>query len=439
MRLSVVHTAMLLSALRALCVLLLGASVAGAQLVSGDWGYTLTSEGVPPAQVVVITTYNGLGGNVVVPSEIDGKPVRRVGNGTTSIDSLSRITRIVFPDGITSIAAAAFYRCGNLTNVHLGTTVTNIGLTTFARCSRLTSIQMPNSVTALGDYAFWRGASLTNAMLSSSLTNIGFATFADCPKLAEIVIPSSVTDVGNYAFNNAIGLTNVVMPQALTNIGDYAFSFCRTLPKVTIPNSVRTIGSNAFAQCLSLAEVTIGKGVTNVGYAAFIYSDSLITVTIPDAVLSLPDDLFFDSARLTSVIIGSGVSGIGDDAFGSCESLSSVLFRGAPPTATGTNMNMFGLSTPQIYFLPGAPGWGALFAGRPTSVFAPVAEEAGFVGAGQFSFGWSGTGQVPMDVQRRSSLSGVDSWDTVARGVTDGAFVDTNPPAGSAYYRSVLP
>lgn len=432
------HLTMIFRLLLVLAVLASGAWPVLAQQ-SDPWGYTVTIEGRPPNQTtnVTITNYYGPGGSVVVPEQIDGKTVRQIGNGSAAIDPQARLTGIVIPGTVTTIASYAFRRGTNLTSVTLGHGVVKVGYNTFGECGNLQAIHLPDSVTELGDYAFHKGTNLVTATLSSGLTNIGVAMFSECRSLTEVVIPPAVTRIGDYAFANGTALTNVVIPYGVTNIGQYAFGHCRSLTRVVIPDSVHTIGRNAFASCFDMASIDLGQGLTNIDYAALIYCDSLTTVTLPDSLSQLPADLLYNSVNLVSVIVGSGVTGIGDEAFGDCGNLASILFRGAPPMATGTNQNIFGNSTPEIFVEPGTTGWGTLFAGRPVQPFEPEPVLTGF-SQGAFAFAWTGTGRIPMDVQRRTSLvSG--SWSNIATGVADGAYVDEGTPAGGAYYRAVLP
>ena len=79
---------------------------------------------------ITIIYYTGNGGDVVIPSEIDGKPV-------TSIDNL------------------AFADCTGLTNVTIPESVTSIDKGAFAVCTGLTSITIPDSVTSIGAFAFY--------------------------------------------------------------------------------------------------------------------------------------------------------------------------------------------------------------------------------------------------------------------------------------------
>jgi hypothetical protein len=438
MRQYVVHAAMFSPALRALCVLLLSASVAGAQFVSGDWGYSVGKQGRPAVEFVTITNYLGpAGGNAVVPSVIDGKPVRGIGNGSASIDSQSRLASIVVPDSVTAINQQAFYRSTNLANVSLANGLTTIGLVAFYE-SGITSIVVPDTVTSLGTYAFSRAPRLTNVVLGVGVTNIGQATFADSPNLRRVVIPPGVKDIGDYAFNNCFNLASAPIPQGVTNIGFAAFSRCFPLTNIVIPDTVRRVGDKAFNECVAATDLVLGAGLTNAGLAAFAYVDNVKSVVVPPGLTNIPGDFLLGSVSLSSVILGPGVKNIGDFALGDGPSLQSVLFKGNIPNLSGTNRDVFGTSTNvTVFVLPGTTGWGPTFAGRPTLWFMPRPIQSSF-SAGSFGFGWTGSGVIPMNVQRRASLVEGD-WSPIATGVTNAMFADTNTPSGRAYYRAALP
>lgn len=437
-------------------LLLASAALASGQLVSGDWGYSVSSEAGTGAQVVTIREYKGSGGPAVVPALIDGMPVRTIGGGLGQLDrfNANKLTGIVIPDSVTTIAPYAFWQCYTLASVTLGSNVKTTGYGAFAYCNALASIAIPDSLTTLGDYTFFRARAMTNATLGAGLKSIGIAAFSDSPLLTGMVIPHGVTSIGNFAFNNNTGLSSIVIPDSVITIGSHAFGNCDSLTSIVIPDSVTSIGERAFEQTANLSSVTLGQGLVSIGAGAFWLCDALTSLTIPDGVRELPRDLFFDCANLAAVVIGYGVTNIGQAAFAARSNLTSVVFKGNVPslvypvvTTTNnvtmtnfvTHTNVFGSnSSPTVFVLPATTGWGALFGGRTTGLFAPVAGQADFDGASQFTFTWSGTGEVPMNVQRRDSFD-AGSWATVATGVMHGAFVDTNPPPRSAYYRSVLP
>ena len=74
---------------------------------------------------VIITGYNGQGGAVTLPLEIDGKAV--IGIGDDAFKNKTSVTSIVIPLGVTSIGSEAFQGCTGLTTVTIPTSVTSIG------------------------------------------------------------------------------------------------------------------------------------------------------------------------------------------------------------------------------------------------------------------------------------------------------------------------
>ncbi len=434
----VVFAGVLPSLLRLLILLLVSAASAAGQLVFGDWGYTNISQGRPPTNltVAVITNYIGAPGIATVPALIGTNQVRTVGGGSASIDPQSRLTGIVLPDSVTTIGQFAFYGSTNIASVTFGTGILTIDYAAFGE-SGLTSVTVPDSVTTLGTYAFYKMPRLTNATFGSGITNIGLATFSDSTNLRSVALPPGLKAIGEYAFANNRALTNTAIPLGVTNIGRSAFGGCTNLLAAVIPDAVLSIGREAFKECAAMTNIVLGAGVTNIAFGAFAYCDGLVSVAMPPGVTNVVGGLFYQSASLQSVTFGSGVVSIGDFALGDCPSLRSVLFKGNPPVLSGVEQNVFGNSTNAVFVMPQASGWGATFAGRPTMFFMP---QAAAVASSEstFSFAWTGTGDIAMDVQRRTSL--VDGvWSNIATGVTAGVFVDPATPEGSGYYRAILP
>ena len=200
------------------------------------------------------------------------------------------------PDGIEMIAGGAFSACKNLVAIIIPNSVTDIsgyiggglelqspvmnahvffsllgtysgeysipdGIETIADAafswrSGLTSVTIPNSVTSIGNSAFYGCSNLTSVTISNSVTSIGNSAFYGCSNLTSVAIPNSVTSIGNHAFRDCYGLTSVTIPNSVTSIGSGAFSGCSGLTSVTIPNSVTSIGIVAFGGCKELSSIT---------------------------------------------------------------------------------------------------------------------------------------------------------------------------------------
>ena len=147
-----------------------------------------------------ITHYKGSSLDLVIPGEIAGKKVTRIGNND---------------DG------KAFHPFQNkgLSSVSIPNTVTFIAAYAF-QGNELTSLTIPNSVSIIGDYAF------------------------DTNKLTEVTISASANNIGNHAFKGN-QLIEVIIPTSVTRIGGEAFKG-NQLTKVTLLGTPETIASNAF-------------------------------------------------------------------------------------------------------------------------------------------------------------------------------------------------
>ncbi len=306
---------------------------------------------------VTITRYTGNGGNVVIPSEIDGKSVTSIGDW--AFEDCTGLTSVTIPDSVTSIGDWAFEDCTGLTSVTIPDSVKSIGNYAFLSCTGLTSVIIPDSVTSIGSWTFSYCTGLTNVMIPDSVTSIGDWAFEDCTGLTSVTIPGSVTSIGDGAFEFCDGLTSITIPDSVTSISEEAFSGCDGLTVIsvdknnksytsedgvlfdknkttlitypggkkgsyTIPDSVTSIGNYAFAYCKGLTDITIPGSVTSIGDGAFFNCDGLTSVTIPDSVTSIGSWTFAGCTGLTNVMIPDSVISIGEDAFEGCTGLTSV-------------------------------------------------------------------------------------------------------------------
>ena len=78
---------------------------------------------------ITITGYTGAGGDVTVPSTLEGLPVTYI--GVAAFSSYTGLISVTIPDSVTSIRDSAFSDCTGLTSVTLGNSVTSIGIGAF--------------------------------------------------------------------------------------------------------------------------------------------------------------------------------------------------------------------------------------------------------------------------------------------------------------------
>ena len=337
-----------------------GRSISGGYFGTfGDFDCAVFDSGV-----VYINEYIGEGGDVTVPSEIDGKSVTKIDNG--AFENCTGLTSITIPDSVTEIDGYAFRGCTGLTSINIPDSVAEIGMEAFSDCTGLTSITIPDSVTSISDYAFYGCKGLTSITIPDSVTSIGYSAFRRCTGLTSITIPDSVTSIDG-AFSDCTGLTSInvsknnstysssngvlfnkdktkiicypagkkgkySIPDSVTEIGSSAFEDCTSLTSITIPDGVTSIGSSAFYGCTGLTSITIPDGVTEIDYYAFYGCTSLTSITIPDSLTSMGSSAFSGCTELTSVTIGNGVTSIGESAFENCTGLTSVTIGNSVTT-----------------------------------------------------------------------------------------------------------
>jgi len=335
---------------------------------------------------VIITDYTGDDVKVVVPSTIEGYPVREIGEG--AFDWCDRIEYLIIPDSVTWIGGGAFRYCKSLVGVVLPANLTLIAEDLFKECISLMDVTIPSGVATIGSNAFYGCESLETVTIPASVTSIGFLAFARNPGMKELiveegnpvfysegnclidketttvmqgckasVIPEGVTAIGAYAFHDNAALEHITIPAGVTRIessafqycyglksielcdtletiGTYAFHFCYSLENLSIPSSVTHIAEYAFNSCYALTSLTIPSNVQSVGAYAFSFCNALTDVAICDGVMSLDSGAFLGCESLPDISIPESVEYVGEYMFADCPALTDIYcaMRGQPHT-----------------------------------------------------------------------------------------------------------
>ena len=175
--------------------------------------------------------------NLIIPNEIDGLPVTKIG-------------------------WAAFHN-NHLTSVFIPNSVTTIDNQAFGK-NNLSSVVIPESVSTIGWLAF-DDNNLEAVSLPSSLERIEAGVFKG-NQLTDIVIPENVTFIGTDAFREN-EINSVTLSNNLMLISTDAFSG-NNISNLTIPSSVVSIDERAFFQN-PLEKVTFLGDRPNIGKDVF--------------------------------------------------------------------------------------------------------------------------------------------------------------------------
>ena len=239
---------------------------------------------------------------------------------------------VVFGDSVKHIPEALFYEQENVTSLTIGTGVTSIGESAFAKCIGLTEIfyhairmeDLPYTNNVFR-YPTVTGAPLT-VVFGDEVEYIPANLFHLNDSLEHIVLGKHVEAIGEYAFANCTALEEVVFSgDALNSIGRSAFSFSG-LTHLELPDSVTTLGESAFSFCENLVSVQLGDGLTQIAKKAFYCCYSLESIVIPDGVTTIGDSAFCDCG-LRELTIGTGITTIEKFAFAFCEYLESIYWN----------------------------------------------------------------------------------------------------------------
>lgn len=267
---------------------------------------------------IEITGYTGSGTEIVIPSEIDGNTVVRIGDYAfySGYSNTVDVTSIEIPDTVTSLGYYAFRDCNALTDITISDSVTTIENRAFDGCGALASITIPSSVTNIGEEVFISCSALENIIVDSANTAYAsedgnlynkakntLVTYAPGKMDTSFDIPNSVVYIGNYAFCGVDALTEITIPTSVVKIGEWAFYTCEGLTDITIPGNVKTISSDAFELCYALESITLEEGITTIGDAAFASCPSLTEITIPASVTSIGDGVFGYCSELENIYV----------------------------------------------------------------------------------------------------------------------------------------
>ncbi len=258
------------------------------------------------------------GGKVVIPEEIDGVPVTKIG---TAAFNGCVIQEIVIPEIVVEIGNSAFEGCYPLETVKLPSNLKKIEDSTF-RSSGIKKIIIPESVTEIEETAFDGCSNLETITIPKNVKTIGKCVFSHS-RLKEILV-----EEGNTDFSSVDGvLFNYDKTELIAYPGGKEeTSYC-------IPNSVKTISGGtfggAFAGSLNLTEVNIPEGVEIIESNAFSICPKLSELKLPSTVQKLEEKAINTCLSLSAVYIPKSVTEIGEGVFGKCDALTNIYYEGS--------------------------------------------------------------------------------------------------------------
>ena len=176
--------------------------------------------------------------NLVIPNEIDGLPVTKIGWAAFSNNHL---TSVFIPNSVTTIANLAFDN-NNLSSVVIPESVETIGWLAFSN-NNLQAVSLPSGIERLEDGVFYSNE-LTDILIPDNVTFIGVDAFRE-NDIKNITLSNNLMLISSYAFSGN-DINNLTIPSTVVSIDERAF-FQNHLVTVTFLGDRPAIGKEAFA------------------------------------------------------------------------------------------------------------------------------------------------------------------------------------------------
>ena len=291
---------------------------------STDWNYD--------ANYAILRGYDGAGGDVVVPAEIDGFTVDVIGINVFKGDT---ITSLTLPETVLELRSNAVSSCEKLTSVTLPQSLVVINRMNFFSCNALSEVTIPASVRYIGDTSFRFCDALRKITFEGVCPAIDMDCFSVLPDDAVAYVPDDQLEAYTAAFENA-GSTVSVQPSGknavlVENNGyvEEEFDFDASTGTITsyngyatylaIPETiggapVKAIGPEAFARHAYLAFLELPEGLESIGDSAFYNCETLGRVRFPSTLKTISSNAFYNAYK-SSVLELTSVESIGDYAF----------------------------------------------------------------------------------------------------------------------------
>ncbi|HAJ96716.1 MAG TPA: hypothetical protein DCO72_03155 [Ruminococcus sp.] len=176
-------------------------------------------------------------------SELEMPAVEVIKDNAFSETPLKSIT---FPDTLQEIEGYTMQNCKELTDVHFGSSMTEIPQGIFFYCDGLKTVTIPENIKEIKNMAFYDCKNLETVIFEGKeLDSMGSSVFHGCESLKSIVIPSGVSKIQEGTFYGCNALESVKIPESVTSIGTEAFYNCTNLKTITVPATVTEISKRA--------------------------------------------------------------------------------------------------------------------------------------------------------------------------------------------------
>lgn len=268
---------------------------------------------------IILTKYRSKEPIVVIPSEIDNKPVIAIDTET--------------------------FKKKKITSVSIPSTVRVIGINAFLCCEELETLQIDNKEIEIKRGAFYDCKKLADENGFIIVNNILFRYIGT---EEEVYVPGHVRVISANAFEFNKTLKSITIPESVERVEINTFYGCRKLEKINISLEHTRLDPSAIDNCKKLADkdkhviidhvyfkylgdkshVVIPTGVTTIQTYAFSWNSGIISIEVPEGVTTLNSTAFY-LTNLEKVVLPTSISNIHPYAFIDCKKLTLYVVEGS--------------------------------------------------------------------------------------------------------------
>ena len=172
-------------------------------LKDGDYYYDLLPEEESACKLI---RYDGIDWDVVVPDTVAGLKAKVL---DCTFSNNAMVETVELPESVEIIDNMCFWMCSGLTKIVIPEGVTTLGRCAFGGCGVLENPVFPESLETVGEMVFIACNSFTEITFGKNLKSIGSNAFTGCEKLEKVTVPRG-TEIAEDAFEQCPMMKEVV-------------------------------------------------------------------------------------------------------------------------------------------------------------------------------------------------------------------------------------
>ena len=181
---------------------------------------------------IFITKYTGTNEKIIIPETIDNLPVFAI---AAKAFAETNVTYVKLPSSLATIASNAFNECDTLLRIDVADEnpyFCSVDGVVYSKdrtilkafpAGRSGDFTIPNGVTTVANFAFYRCYLLENINMYNTVTSIGERAFSFCWNLRSVRFSDRLETIGALAFSHCDDLTELHLPKSIKSIGTDAF------------------------------------------------------------------------------------------------------------------------------------------------------------------------------------------------------------------------